>query len=153
MTQQLDVSAQLAGGMRFEVETGSGYALRLDMAREEGGEGAGAQPMEMLLVGLAGCAGMSNLLLLRRRGQDVHSYEIRIHGVRAGAHPQVFTQITVEHLISGVQIRPEEVERALRLTEQKYCGASAMLEQKARISHTWRLIAVQGRPANHQEKR
>lgn len=112
----------------------------------------GAQPMEMLLVGLAGCAGMSNLWLLRRGGQDVQDYEIRIHGTRTGSHPQVFTEITVEHVISGRRIRPEEVERALRLTEQKYCGASVMLGKTARISHTWRVIAVDDQPANHQEK-
>lgn len=152
MVRQMAVTARLAGGMRFTVETGSGFALQLDMADGEGGDGAGAQSMEMLLVGLAGCAGMSNLLLLRRRGQDVQGYEIHIHGTRAAAHPQVFSAITVEHVLIGGRVRPEEVERALRLTEQKYCGASAMLEQTAHISHTWRVVPVDGPAPNHQEE-
>ncbi len=143
MAKQMDVSAKLAGGMRFDVETGSGYTMRLDMAAGEGGAGAGPQPMEMLLVGLAGCAGMSNLLILRKRKQDVRAYEIHIHGERAGAHPQVFTEITVEHIITGGQIKPEVVERAMLMTEQKYCGASVMLEKTARISHTYRIIEVE----------
>lgn len=142
MAKEMDVSARLVGGMGFEVATGSGSTIRLDMASGEGGEGAGAQPMEMLLVGLAGCAGMSNLLILRNRKQDVRDYEIRIHGTRAGSHPQVFTEITVEHVITGREIKPEVVERAMLLTEQKYCGASVMLAKTARISHTYRIVAV-----------
>jgi|SRR5579883_926084 putative redox protein len=142
MAKEMSVSAQLVGGMRFDVETGSSYTVRLDMAAGEGGEGAGPQPMEMLLVGLAGCAGMSNLLILRKRRQDVRDYKIRIHGTRAEAHPQVFTEITVEHIITGKEIRPEIVERALLMTEQKYCGASVMLEKTAHISHTYRIVSV-----------
>lgn len=142
MTRTMDITARLTQGMRFEVETGSGTTIRLDMAAGEGGEGMGAQPMEMLLVGLAGCAGMSNLLILRNRKQDVRAYEIHIHGERAAAHPQVFTEITVEHVITGNEIKPAVVERAMELTEQKYCGASVMLEKTARISHTYRIIAV-----------
>lgn len=143
MAKEMDISARLTGGMRFDVETGSGYTLRLDMAEGEGGEGAGPQPMEMLLVGLAGCAGMSNLLILRKRKQDIRDYEIRIHGERAASHPQVFTEITVEHVLTGKEIKPEVVERAMQMTEQKYCGASVMLEKTAHISHTYRIVAVE----------
>src|SRR5579875_944130 len=131
MAKHMDINARLAGGMRFDMATG------------EGGEGAGPQPMEMLLVGLAGCAGMSNLLILRKRKQDVSDYEIRVHGERAEAHPQVFTEITVEHVITGRQIKPEMVEQAMLLTEQKYCGASAMLEKAAHISHIYKIVEVE----------
>lgn len=143
MAKELDVSACLADGMRFDVATGSGHAIRLDMAAGEGGEGAGPQPMEMLLVGLAGCAGMSTLLILRKRRQDVREYEIKIHGERAGQHPQVFTEITVEHVITGRALKPAVIERALLMTEQKYCGASVMLEKTARIHHTYRLVEIE----------
>lgn len=141
--KEMDVHAQLSGGMRFAVETGSGYTIHLDMAAGEGGEGSGPQPMEMLLVGLAGCAGMSNLLILRKSKQDIRNYEIRIQGTRAGSHPQVFTEITVEHVITGRGINPRIVERAMLMTEQKYCGASVMLEKTAHITHTYRLIPVE----------
>ncbi|MEO7021643.1 MAG: OsmC family protein [Ktedonobacteraceae bacterium] len=143
MTKELDVSAKLAGGMRFDVETGSGYEIRLDMAAGAGGEGTGPQPMEMLLVGLAGCAGMSTLLILRKRKQDVRDYAIKIHGERAEVHPQVFTEITVEHIITGKALKPEIIERALLMTEQKYCGASVMLEKTAHIRHTYRIVEVE----------
>jgi putative redox protein len=142
MTKTMDVVARLESGMRFAVETGSGYRLNLDMAANEGGDGSGPQPMELLLVALAGCAGMSNLLILRKRRQDVRSYEIRIHGERADLHPQIFTEITVEHLITGKEIKAEIVEQALRMTEEKYCGVSVTLEQTARIHHTYQLLPV-----------
>jgi putative redox protein len=143
MAKELHVSAKLAGGMRFEVETGSGYDIRLDMAAGAGGEGAGSQPMEMLLVGLAGCAGMSTLLILRKRKQDVQDYAIIVHGERSELHPQVFTDITVEHVITGQALKPAIVERALLMTEEKYCGASVMLGKTAHIRHTYRLIEVE----------
>lgn len=143
MVQELDVTARLDGGMRFVVETGSGYEVRLDMTVDAGGEGVGAQPMEMLLVGLAGCTGMSTLLILRKRRQDVRGYEIKIHGARALQHPQVFTGISVEHIITGRALKVEVVERALLMSEQKYCGASVMLEKTARIQHTYRLIEAE----------
>lgn len=143
MAKELDVRARLTGGMRFDVETGSGYEIRLDMATGTGGEGAGPQPMEMLLTGLAGCAGMSTLIILRKRKQDVRDYEIKVHGERAELHPQVFTDITVEHVITGKALKAEVVERALLMTEEKYCGASVMLGKTARIHHTYRLIEVE----------
>ena len=140
MTNVMDVSAKLTSGMSFTIETSSGYEIRLDMATGEGGESRGPQPMEMLLVSLAGCIGMSNLLILRKRKQDIQNYEIRIHGERADLHPQIFTDITVEHIITGQAVKPEVVERAMRMSEQKYCGVSVMLGKTARISHRYRLV-------------
>lgn len=141
--REMDVTASLVGGMRFEVQTGSGHEIHLDMAVDEAGEGAGPQPMEMLLVGLAGCAGMSTLLILRKRKQDVRDYTLRIHGERAEHHPQVFMKIIVEHVITGKGVKAEVVERALLMTEQKYCGVSIMLEETAHISHIYRIIEVE----------
>lgn len=143
MAKELNVSAKLAGGMRFDVATGSGYDIHLDMAAGAGGEGTGPQPMEMLLVGLAGCAGMSTLLILRKRKQDVHAYEINVHGERSELHPQVFTDITIEHVITGKALKPAVIERALAMTEEKYCGASVMLGQTARLVHSYRLIEAE----------
>ncbi|HEU5378125.1 MAG TPA: OsmC family protein [Ktedonobacteraceae bacterium] len=142
MAKELDLTAKLMGGMRFHVETKSGHGIDLDMAPGEGGSGAGPQPMEMLLVGLAGCSGMSTLLILRKRKQDVRDYKITIHGERAELHPQVFTEITIEHEITGKALKPEVIERALLMTEQKYCGASIMLEKTAHLKHTYKIVEV-----------
>lgn len=140
MANDMTVRATLETGMRFDVETGSGHHIILDAAEHNGGQNSGPQPMEMLLVALAGCSGMDILTILRKKRQDITGYELRIHGTRAEEHPKVYLDITLEHVFSGHNIRPEAVERAIELTEERYCGASAMLGKTATIGHTFSII-------------
>src|SRR5437870_54805 len=140
MANDMTVRATLETGMRFDVETGSGHHVILDAAEHNGGQNSGPQPMEMLLVALAGCSGMDILAILRKKRQGITGYELRIHGMRAEEHPKVFLEITLEHIFSGHNIRPEAVERAIELTEARYCGASAMLGKTATIGHTFSII-------------
>ena len=140
MANDMTVRATLETGMRFDVETGSGHHVLLDAAEHNGGQNSGPQPMEMLLVALAGCSGMDILTILRKKRQDITGYELRIYGMRAEEHPKVYLDITLEHIFSGHNIRPEAVERAIELTEERYCGASAMLGKTATIGHTFSII-------------
>ena len=140
MANDMTVRATLETGMRFDVETGSGHHVILDAAEHNGGQNSGPQPMEMLLVALAGCSGMDILTILRKKRQDITGYELRIYGMRAEEHPKVYLDITLEHIFSGHNIRPEAVERAIELTEERYCGASAMLGKTATIGHTFSII-------------
>ncbi len=140
MANDMTVRATLEAGMRFDVETGSGHHVILDAAEHNGGQNSGPQPMEMLLVALAGCSGMDILSILRKKRQDITGYELRIHGMRAEEHPKVYLDITLEHIFTGHNIRPEAVERAIELTEERYCGASAMLGKTATIGHTFSII-------------
>jgi putative redox protein len=140
MANDMTVRATLETGMRFDVETGSGHHVILDAAEHNGGQNSGPQPMEMLLVALAGCSGMDILTILRKKRQDISGYELRIHGMRAEEHPKVYLDITLEHIFSGHNIRPEAVERAIELTEERYCGASAMFGKTATIRHTFSII-------------
>ena len=140
MANDMTVRATLETGMRFDVETGSGHHVILDAAEHNGGQNSGPQPMEMLLVALAGCSGMDILTILRKKRQDITGYELRIHGMRTEEHPKVYLDITLEHIFSGHNIRPEAVERAIELTEERYCGASAMLGKTATIGHTFSII-------------
>lgn len=140
MANDMTVRATLETGMRFDVETGSGHHVILDAAEHNGGQNSGPQPMEMLLVALAGCSGMDILTILRKKRQDISGYELRIHGMRTEEHPKVYLDITLEHIFSGHNIRPEAVERAIELTEERYCGASAMLGKTATIGHTFSII-------------
>ena len=94
----------------------------------------------LLLVALASCAGMDIITILRKKRQDVSAYEIRVHGVRVEEYPKAFVKITVEHIFTGHALQSEAVQRAIDLTEEKYCGASAMLGKTATIAHTYHLI-------------
>ena len=134
------VRATLETGMRFDVETGSGHHILLDAAEHNGGQNSGPQPMEILLVGLAGCSGMDIIAILRKKRQDITAYEMRIHGERTEEYPRVFVEITIEHIFTGHAVQPEAVKRAIDLTEERYCGASAMLGKTAKLRHTFRII-------------
>ena len=140
MANDMTVRATLETGMRFDVKTGSGHHVILDAAEHNGGQDSGPQPMEMLLVALASCAGMDIITILRKKRQEITGYELRVHGMRAEEHPKVFVDITVEHIFTGHNIRPEAVERAIELTEERYCGASATLGKTATIKNTFRII-------------
>ena len=147
MANAMTVHAVLQDGMCFDTETGSGHHLLLDAAPENGGEDSGPRPMEMLLVALATCAGMDILSILRKKRQQITGYEVLVYGDRAEEHPKIFVEITVEHIFTGHAIQPQAVERAIALTEEKYCGASAMLGKTATLTHTFRVLEEQEKAA------
>jgi putative redox protein len=140
MTQEMSAHARLGVGMQFEVQAGSGHQVTLDAAREDGGMDAGFRPMELLLVGLAGCTGMDVISILRKKRQAVTGYEVLMHGVRADEHPMVFTTITVEHVVRGHHVDPRAVQRAIKLSQSHHCGAGAMLGKTAYFTHTFHLV-------------
>lgn len=151
MGEVLTVRSRLLDGMQFAAEAGSGHTVILDAAEHAGGQGAGFVPMELLLVGLAGCTGMDVISILRKKRQQVTGYEVRVRGERAEDHPMVYTDITVEHVITGHDVSPEAVARAIELSEAKYCGAGAMLGKTAKLVHTFRIVeaAPEVVPAHH----
>ncbi len=140
MANDMSVRAMLQEGMCFDVETGSGHHLLLDAAEHNGRQDKGPRPMEMLLVALATCSGMDILAILRKKRQDITAYEVRVLGERTEDHPKIFVEIAVEHIFTGHAIRPEAVQRAIELTEERYCGASAMLGKTAKLTHTFRVV-------------
>ncbi len=140
MAETMTVQSKLATGMRFEVEAGSGHHVTLDAAEHGGGHNEGFRPMELLLVGLAGCTGMDVISILRKKRQQVTGYEVHVTGVRAEDHPMVFVEITVEHVVTGHHLQPGAVARAIELSEERYCGAGAMLGKVACLTHTYRIV-------------
>src|SRR6266516_1106488 len=147
MAETMTVQSKLATGMRFEVEAGSGHHLTLDAAEHGGGHNEGFRPMELLLVGLAGCTGMDVISILRKKRQQVTGYAVHVVGVRAEEHPMVLVEIDVVHIVTGHHIQSEAVARAIQLSEERYCGAGAMLGKVAHLTHTFRIVeAVETRP-------
>jgi len=142
MAEQMTATVRLETGMLFDAEAGSGHHVTLDAAEHDGGQNAGFRPMELLLVGLGGCTGMDVISILRKKRQQVTGYEVRVSGIRAEDHPMVFVEITVEHIVTGHHIQPAAVERAIQLSEERYCGAGAMLGKVAHLTHTFRIVEV-----------
>jgi putative redox protein len=123
----------------WEGTAGSGHHVVVDGPAEAGGSNAGFRPMELVLLGLGFCMGYDMVMILRRMRKEVSGYQIRLTGQRSAEPPSVYTQVTLEHVITGKGIPKESVERALELAEHKYCSASAMFSKTAALINTYRI--------------
>jgi putative redox protein len=112
--------------MTFSGSSESGFTVPLGAAPEVGGDDDGFRPMELLAIGLAGCTAMDVISILQKKKQEVTAFEVQVHAERASEHPRVFTQITIEYVISGAAVERAAVERAVQLSSEKYCPAQAM---------------------------
>jgi len=123
----------------FVGESGSGHCVVMDGPPEAGGRGLGVRPMEMLLLGMGGCTAFDVVLILRKSRQDVEDCEVEIEAERAADNPKVFTSIHVHFIISGRNLKPAQVERAVTLSAEKYCSASIMLSKAVPITHDFEI--------------
>lgn len=141
MSDAVDTTVQLhlIGGMRFDAQGTDGLTLPLDSDAIHGGSGGGYRPMELLLVGLGGCAGMDVISILRKKRQQVTEYHIEVSGVQAEAYPHIYTEIAIRHTLHGHDLSPNAVQRSIELSEAKYCAAYAMLHQSARITSSFEI--------------
>ena len=130
----------LQENVRWKVEAGSGHSLTVDGPVEAGGENAGFRPMELMLLGLGGCLAYDMLMILRRMREDVSGYQLKLVGQRADEPPTVYTEVTLEHTITGYGIDEANVKRALNLAESKYCSASAMFSKTAKLNHKLHIV-------------
>ena len=127
-------------GMSFVAETGSGHAVVMDGAPEGGGRNLGPRPMEMVLLGTGGCTAYDVVLILRKSGQDVRGCEAQLRAERAATDPKVFTHLHFHFKVRGRGLKPNLVERAIKLSHEKYCSASAMLAKTAQITMDWEVL-------------
>ena len=134
-------------GMTFTGESGSGHAIVLDGAPENGGRNLGIRPMELMLLGLAGCTAFDVVLILQRGRQPVSDCVVEVEAERAPVDPKVFTKIHLTYTLKGRGLAPEKVERAIQLSKEKYCSASIMLGQVAEITHSWTVEPSEAEPA------
>jgi len=141
MAELKKATARWVEGMEFETETGSGHKGVIDAGVKAGGKNHGPSPMELLLVGMAGCTGIDVIDILRKKRLDVTGLEVRVEGTRAETHPMVYTRIDVVYVVRGKDIPPRAVEQAIHLSEDKYCGAGAMLRQTAQIKSRYEIVA------------
>ncbi len=129
-------------GMSFIAETGSGHIVAMDGAPEAGGRNLAPRPMEMVLAGTGACTAFDVVLILKRSRQDIKGCEAKLVAERAETDPKVFTKINFHFVVTGRGLKPEAVERAIKLSAEKYCSASIMLGKTAEISHTWEVVEV-----------
>lgn len=129
-----EATALWRGGLMFEAKSNSGFPVVMD-----GDSKAGVSPMEMLVMGLAGCTGADVIDILRKKRQDVTALEIRVTGQRADEHPRRYTAIEVIYTVTGHGVDPEAVRRSIELSETKYCSVSATLREAAPITSRYEI--------------
>jgi putative redox protein len=116
-------------GMAFIAQTGSGHIVAMDGAPEGGGNNLAPRPMEMVLLGTGGCTAYDVVLILRKSKQDIRSCDVVLEAERADTDPKVFTKM-----------KPNVVERAIKLSHDKYCSASVMLAKTAALTLDWEIV-------------
>jgi len=129
-------------GMSFVAETGSGHLVCMDGAPEAGGCNLAPRPMELLLAGTGGCAAFDIVLILKRGRHEVSGCEVKLQAERAGTDPKVFTSINMHFVVTGKNLKSEVVDRAVKLSAEKYCSATIMLGKTAKISHSFEVIEI-----------
>lgn len=128
-------------GVAFAGESGSGHTLTMDGPPDHGGQNRGPRPMEMLLLGMGGCASFDVLSILRKSRQAVSGCEARLEAERADAVPAVFTRIGLHFIVRGRGLKESQVRRAVELSAEKYCSASIMLSAAGvEISHSYEIV-------------
>ena len=115
--------------LSFTGSADTGFQLPLGTTPEVGGDNDGFQPMELLAIGLAGCTAMDVISILQKKRQAVSAFEVQVHAGRATEHPKVFTQASIEYILSGHDIDEAAVLRSIELSNTRYCPAQAMFNK------------------------
>lgn len=126
-------------GVCFVGESETGHAVVLDGAPENGGRNIGMRPMEMLLIGMGGCTSFDVVTILKKARQPIVDCVSEISAERANEVPKVFTKIHVHFVVTGDGLNPTQVERAVKLSAEKYCSASIMLSKSVEITHDFEI--------------
>ena len=124
----------------FMGESETGHAVILDGAPEAGGRNLGMRPMEMLLIGMGACTSFDVVTILRKARQPIMDCVAEIEAERADEVPKVFTKIHVHFVVTGKGLNEGQVERAVKLSAEKYCSASIMLGKSAQVTHDFEIV-------------
>ena len=127
-------------GVMMVAESASGHTVVMDGPEEHGGRNLGIRPMEMLLLGMGGCTEFDVLHILRKGRHEVTYCEVEMEAERADTEPKVFSRIHVHFKVAGPGLTEKAVERAVKLSAEKYCSASIMLGATAKITHDFELL-------------
>lgn len=128
-------------GAMFLGESGSGHSVVMDGPEDHGGRNMGVRPMEMLLLGMGGCASFDVMSILQKSRQQVSRCVAELEAERADAVPAVFTRIHLRFVVTGSNLKEAHVKRAVELSAEKYCSASIMMEKAGvEVSHSYEIV-------------
>ena len=136
----MNISVKWIDGMLMVGKSDSGHAIVMDGPPEIGGENLGVRPMEMLLLGMTGCTVIDVISTLKKMREDVVDCQTQVSADRSEEYPKVFTNIHVHFVLRGKKLDPSKIDKATKLSAEKYCSASIMIGKTATITHDYEII-------------
>ena len=136
----MNISVKWIDGMLMVGKSDSGHAIVMDGPPEIGGENLGVRPMEMLLLGMAGCTMIDVVSTLEKMRENLSDCQSKVSADRSEEYPKVFTNIHVHFVLRGKQLNPSKIDKAIKLSAEKYCSASIMIGKTAIITHDYEII-------------
>jgi putative redox protein len=136
----MNISVNWVDGMLMVGKSNSGHSITMDGPTEIGGENLGVRPMEMLLLGVAGCTMIDVVSTLKKMREDLTHCETKVSADRADEYPKVFTNIHIHFILKGNNLNESKVIKAIKLSADKYCSASIMLSNTANITHDFEIL-------------
>ena len=124
----------------FIAESGSGHSVVMDGAPDAGGRNVGFRPMEMMLIGLGGCSAFDVVMILKRGREPITDCVVELEAQRATTDPKIFTAIELVYKVTGKNLDPNKVERAVSLSAEKYCSATKIMSATAKLTHRVEII-------------
>lgn len=137
-----NITVTWAGKMTFIGESESGNVLTMDAGADNGGLGLGQSPMDLLLMGAGGCASIDVVMILQKGRKDITDCVVQVSGNRAEEMPRFYTDIHMHFVVSGKDLKDSAVERAVKLSMDKYCSASATLAKCADLTYDWEVVGA-----------
>ena len=134
------ITLEWKGNFRFEAKNPKGLTVNFDAPKKYGGDETAPSPMETLLACLAGCTSFDVVNILKKKRQNISGYWAEVEGERRDEPPEVFTKIQIKYKIKGKNVSKEAVERAIRLSNEKYCSVGAMLKKTAEVTTSYEII-------------
>lgn len=132
----MNIEMNWQGGFKFSGQSMYGHEISTDASKKIGGAEDGYQPLELLMYGLAGCTGIDVVLIAEKMKQEITDFKIKIDAVQREESPRAFTKAHIEYTFEGNNLDRAKLERAIKLSEEKYCSASATLSGITKITHS-----------------
>ncbi len=132
-----NITVKWAGKTTFIGEAASGNTVTMDAGAGNGGLGLGHSPMDLLLMGAGGCASIDVVMILKKGRNNIADCVVQVSGKRADEMPKVYTDIHMHFVVAGTELKESAVERAVKLSMDKYCSASATLAKAATLTYDW----------------
>ena len=138
----MQVNIEQVEGLTFVGKTDSNHWVTIDGPKEFFGSEAINRPMELLLISLGSCTASDVVSILKKKRVDLQKFEVNLTGERSNEHPKVFTKINIEYIFTGENLRSEDIKRAIKLSQDKYCPISFMLNKTVEITYSYKIKII-----------